>query len=184
MTSTLDKQYLLISHLQTIFSEVGLPTKLEMPTSDDPFHTLIVQFGSIGVSQYIVNLQLMFLPKITFSQAENDTYILQSFFELSEQVNSSISDEVLWLIARLNTKLPLGAFGLLSDDGVLYFKHNLILDAEIEKNLFLYSKLIQRQLDMLLHILNSFMDTLMQVAEGKTQARVALQQNRFASLFL
>ncbi|WP_218093720.1 YbjN domain-containing protein [Paenibacillus solanacearum] len=79
-------------------------------------------------------------------------------------------------VNRLNVSLPLGAFGLMEDEAVLFYKLNVLLD--LKQDLGWNTQLIDRNIGLLLHIHDVFIDTLEEVATGKLSYDSAISRLR------
>lgn len=174
-------QEIFFVEIEKILQQADFETNRLKPTADAPFYTLVVRFDDVGFDQTTVDLQLSFITGVT--RQPDEFQILQFFFELDNQVDESKVSELLWLTNQLNSKLPLGNFGLLLNHHVLYFKHNCLLSRSIQESLDICTELVERQLDVLLPILNIFMKQIMDVANGKISPGEAIKLNSLAEIY-
>lgn len=157
----------LLHLLEADYQAAGFQTGWTEPTTEDPFRSLITLFDNIGDEQREIQLELCFLPHMEEAEAAG-ICILQSFVTLTEAVSPENNTELLRLAAKLNTTLPLGAFGLFEDTGVVYFKHNslLLLNNEDTANV----KAIDAQNGLILHLHQLYMEAFIQIASGQVSA--------------
>ena len=169
-----------LEQVEKLFSEPGIPTLMVPATEDAPFASLVARFDALGESEEVVDLQLSFLPLPPETEAEN-AHILQSFVELSSDVDRERLPELMWLTSTLNSMLPIGTFGILEKRGVLFFKHNALIDGNLD--LHANVKLVDRQTGLFLYVLSLYIDTVLQVARGEADAHDALESTPFAQIF-
>jgi hypothetical protein len=157
----------LLHLLETDYKAEGFQTGWAEPTDEDPFRSLIVLFDGIGEDERDIQLELCFLPNMEDAEAAG-ICILQAFATIAEDVSPLYHGELLRLTAKLNTTLPLGAFGLFEDTGVVYYKHNslLLLANEDMANV----KTIDTQNGLILHFLHLYLEAFMKVAAGEASA--------------
>ncbi|WP_419875785.1 hypothetical protein [Candidatus Pristimantibacillus sp. PTI5] len=162
----------LLRLLETDYNAEGFSTGWAEPTSEDPFRSLIVRFDGIGEEARVMQLELGFLPNMEDAEAAG-ICILQAFVTIAEGVSPVYCGELLRLAAKLNTMLPLGAFGFFEDTGVVYFKHNslLLLGNEAAANI----KAIDTQNGLILHLHQLYMEAFLKVAAGQATADEILE---------
>lgn len=162
----------LLHLLEADYRSEGFQIGWAEPTPEDPFRSLIVLFDDIGDEAREIQLELCFLPNMEDAEAAG-ICILQAFVTIAEGVSSDYYEQLLLLAAKLNTVLPLGAFGLFADTGVVYFKHNslLLLGNEDVSNV----KAIDTQNGLILHLHQLYMEALLRVSAGDETAEQALE---------
>ena len=146
---------------------VGVPAMLLDPSDDDPFQCLVAAFDGIGPSERAVRVQLSFVP-IAPDPGQAPTHLLQTFFELSTDLPPSAAPELTRACMMLNPQLPVGALGILDPHGAFFYKQCCLINQGfgLEINL----TLIDQQLGLMLHVLNTFIDPLMKIASGQADA--------------
>ncbi|WP_138753903.1 hypothetical protein [Paenibacillus sinopodophylli] len=162
----------LLQLLEADYSAEGFQTGWTEPSVEDPFRSLIVLFDGVGEDSRDIQLELCFLTDMEDAEAAG-ICILQAFVTITEDVSSEFYEQLLLLIVKLNTVLPLGAFGLFADTGVVYFKHNslLLLSNEDSSNV----KAIDTQNGLILHLHQLYMEALLRVSAGHESAEQTLE---------
>jgi hypothetical protein len=89
---------------------------------------------------------------------------LQLFIELSKNVTAEPLDKLLRHITEINLNLPFGAFGVVEELQILYFKHNTLIDRRGDPIITL--DILQNQWSIILYSLNCFFESLMQTLEN------------------
>jgi hypothetical protein len=118
-----------LRQFQLYYNERDVVNHWAEATADSPYPSLILRFDEVGEGNSLIDLELCFLPGLeSFSQ--EGLYILQSFAVIKNNVPPQAYSRLLTEIAKINIQLPLGGFGLFTDTGVLYFKHNTIQNRE------------------------------------------------------
>ncbi|MDQ0113430.1 hypothetical protein [Paenibacillus harenae] len=159
----------MLYQLKAQYDEIGLISSVVEATGETPA-TLVILFAEIGQEHRNIHMELSFLPGLADAD-EAGLYFLQTFVTLAEEVPAAHYRELLSLAAKLNTTLPLGAFGLFEDTGVAYFKHNCMLQASNGDSANVKS--IDIQSGLILHLHQLYFDGLLEVAiEGAPAASV------------
>ncbi|MBD2868160.1 type III secretion system chaperone family protein [Paenibacillus arenilitoris] len=161
----------LLRLLESEYLAAGFPVGRTGEADDPRYRPLVVPFDGIGEEERLLRLELCFLPHMEEAEAAGIA-MLQSFATIAEGVPPGRFGDLLRLAARLNTILPLGAFGLFEDTGVVYYKHNalLLLDNGSAANV----KAIDAQNGLILHLHQLYMEAFIGVAEGRLSAGEAL----------
>lgn len=165
----------LLKMCQANYEKNGILSKWVEPNEHVPFHTLVVQFESVGNNEQILHLDLNFLPQM--EQAASDgLYILQSFVTLLDhEIQGTRHNDLFRFVAKVNTQLPLGAFGLFEDTNILYYKYNSIINMNLD---FQYNvQYIDQQNGMILHIQQLFLDAFIQLAHGEITVEQAIKNS-------
>ena len=84
------------------------------------------------------------------------------------------------VITRINTKLPLGAFGFYDDLNLLYFKHNLMVANENTRG---GNIVVSESLGMLVYLVSTYTASITDVAIGAKTAVSAIGDLQAAGLF-
>ncbi|HBV96020.1 MAG: hypothetical protein JL50_05240 [Peptococcaceae bacterium BICA1-7] len=173
MESTPGYTVSLLKKCKDIYGHAGLSTGWSEPTEKAPYHTLLVYFNEVGERDSSLVLELCFLPSVEEAPYRG-TYLLQAFISIREDVQPECNGELLKVISDINTQLPLGAFGLFQDTGVLYFKYTSIVDRTIDEETLV--KIVDQQNRLILHQHFIFIDILLDVADGIKTSQDALWQ--------
>ncbi|WP_240414705.1 hypothetical protein [Paenibacillus periandrae] len=158
-----------LRQFQQYYMKLDVHNHWAEPTNESPYPSLILRFDEIGERFTIIDLELCFLPRME-SFTEEGVAILQTFAVLRNNVPPSTYTKLLAETAKINIQLPLGGFGLFTDTGVLYFKHNTIL----QRDWLSSSQAIEhldRQNALVLHQLYLFTDQLLNISEGHESGR-------------
>ncbi|MDJ1179048.1 hypothetical protein PJF56_09240 [Roseofilum sp. BLCC_M91] len=132
------------------------------PTEEVPYYGLIARFYLLdGIP---VDWQFCLLPKMHEREDFATQEFLQLFIELSKNVTPEHLDRTLRAIAQINLNLPFGAFGVVEDSHILYFKHNTLIDIRGDAAITL--DILQNQWSIILYSLNCFFESLMQTLEN------------------
>ena len=155
--------YELLRLLETEYKAADLHTKWVDVTDEDPYQSLLVWFDNIGHNQRNFTLELAFLPDMVEAE-EAGISILQAFIGLVDNVPPERHGDILRLVAKLNTILPLGSYGLFEDAGLIYYKHNslLLLHNDASANV----QAIDLANGIILHQQQLYMESLIQAADG------------------
>jgi hypothetical protein len=170
MTNSLQQPELLLQSLESSYRAEGVPTGWIEPTEADPYRTLAILFDELGDRQTPLRLELCFLPHMEAAEAEGVAF-LQTFAAIAENIAPAHYTELLRITARLNTTLPLGAFGLFEDSGTLYYKHNTLLLLSNGEQACV--RAIDAQGGLIIHLLQLYTDALLSVA-GEASAEAGL----------
>jgi hypothetical protein len=163
MTSDFEFPDSFLRRFQQYYDQRDIVNHWAEPTEESPYPSLILRFEEIGERNVLIDLELCFVPGLdAFSQ--EGIYILQSFAVLHDNVPASAFADLLAETASVNITLSLGAFGLFSDTGTLYFKHNTLLSREVLDSPHALQHL-DRQNALILHQFHLFADRLLDIAE-------------------
>ena len=124
MSLTSEKHRAALEQFSELLSREAYEVQL-VPAGDDvPFDTLLVKLELVEKDHQVLWLELSFLPGL---EAElDDVSILQCYVALSEFAPEHRA-ALERLIVEPNSKLPIGGFGLLDEQRVIFFKHNAML---------------------------------------------------------
>jgi hypothetical protein len=132
------------------------------PTEEVPYYGLIARFYLLeGIP---MDWQFCLLPKMHDSEEFATQEFLQLFIELSKNVTAEPLDKLLRHITEINLNLPFGAFGVVEELQILYFKHNTLIDRRGDPIITL--DILQNQWSIILYSLNCFFESLMQTLEN------------------
>lgn len=132
------------------------------PTEEVPYSGLIARFYLLeGIP---IDWQFCILPKMHETEDFATQEFLQLFIELSTNITPKHLDKTLRNLAQINLDLPFGAFGVIEDLQILYFKHNTLID--IRGDMAITLDLLQNQWSIILYSLNCFFESLMQTLEN------------------
>jgi len=162
----------MLKKCRTLYEQAGLVTGWAEPSEEAPFHSLLVRFDKVGGRESSVSMELCFLPHLEEAASEG-VYLLQTFVTITENVVSSASSEILKIVAKINTQLPLGAYGFFEDTGVVYFKYNNIINESTGDDATI--RAVDQQSGMILHQIYLFIDAILDVAEAIKPAEEAWQ---------
>lgn len=164
--------YALLVQLKAQYDELEIPSAIVEASEEGPA-TLVIVFDDIGQEQRDIHMELSFLPGLAEAD-EAGLYFLQTFVTIAEEVPAAHYRELLSLAAKLNTTLPLGAFGLFEETGVAYFKYNCMLQASNGEAANV--KAIDVQSGLILHLHQLYYDGLLEVALDGSSAASALDK--------
>jgi len=153
----------MLKKCRTLYEQAGLVTSWAEPSEDAPFHSLLVRFDKVGGRESSVTMELCFLPYLEEAASEG-VYLLQTFITITENIFSAAAAELLKIVAKINTQLPVGAYGFFEDTGVVYFKYNIIINESAGEEAII--KTINQQSGLILHQIYLFIDAILDVAEG------------------
>jgi hypothetical protein len=163
MTSSPDSAVSFLRQFQQYYDQLKIINHWAEPTKESPYPSLILRFDEIGERSSLIDLELCFLLEMDQFTQEG-VYILQSFAVLKDNVPPSAYAKLLAETAKINIQLPLGGFGLFTDTGVLYFKHNTFQHSEWLSNQLALEH-FDRQNALIVHQLYLFTDLLLNLAE-------------------
>ncbi len=161
----------ILEECRLIFQKDELQTDWHTSGGDIALNSLLVKFEDIGDRNDDIIFDYCFLPIL---QEDQTIQILQTFATISNKVPNSSSSEMLRFIAKINTQLPIGAFGLFDDSGILYYKHNCYVTKLL--NEADNADLINKQTGLMLYQILLFIDPLLDVAEGKKTASESISK--------
>ncbi|MCR8630402.1 hypothetical protein [Paenibacillus radicis (ex Xue et al. 2023)] len=162
MTSFNDFTNSFLREFQQYYSQRDIVNHWAEPTEESPYPSLILRFDEIGEQNSLIDLELCFLPGLeSFSQ--EGIYILQSFAVIKNNVSPRVYAKLLEEIAKINIQLPLGGFGLFTDTGDLYFKHNTIQNLDWLSSPIALEH-FDRQNALVVHQFYQFTDALLDLA--------------------
>lgn len=148
--------------IQEVLNSWEIENQWIEPTEEVPYYGLIARFYLLeGIP---MDWQFCILPKMHDSEAFATQEFLQLFIELSKNVTPEKLDKTLRDLAQINLNLPFGAFGVVEDLQILYFKHNTLIDRRGDPIITL--DLLQNQWSIILYSLNCFFESLMQTLEN------------------
>ncbi|OPX87812.1 MAG: hypothetical protein A4E53_02347 [Pelotomaculum sp. PtaB.Bin104] len=162
----------ILQKCQTLYEQAGLVTGWVEPSEEAPFHSLLVRYDKVGERESSVTMDLCFLPHLEEAASEG-VYLLQTFVTITEKIFPIAAGEMLKIVAKINTQLPLGAYGFFEDTGLVYFKYNIIINESTGDDAAI--KTIDQQSGLILHQIFLFIDAILDVAEGIKTAEEALQ---------
>lgn len=157
----------LLVQLKAQYDEAGLISAIVEANEESPAPSLVILFDEVGDNGHTIHVELSFLPNLADADAAG-VFFLQSFVAIAEQVPTGHYPELLKLTAKLNTTLPLGAFGLFEETGVAYFKQNCLIHAE--NGDAANAKAIDIQTGLILYLHQLYLDGILEVAAGGTPA--------------
>lgn len=165
----------LTAHLAT----TGMSAGLLEPTEDAPMFVAILELEGVGAGARTVRIEFYVPPGL--SDPGHSTMLLQILASLHEEVEPKRARPLQWLTSTLNTRLPLGCFILQEEAGTLSYKQALMVltDRPVEEQV----RVIDLQVGMMIHMLQTFTDVILTVAEGAEPAR-ALADHPMAEMFL
>jgi hypothetical protein len=155
-------------HVSVVEEEIGEGQKSIIATFN---------FGSTDNS---IQLDYMF----SFIKIHQETQMAflncQMFVEISGLVNSENRQDLTWMITKINTFLPIGAFGIFEQFGLLYWKQNTFLDKSLAANQ--NAKMILAEVIFSQNVILDFRNSLLNFLLNRKSAMDALKENKWASL--
>ncbi|MDF2725515.1 MAG: hypothetical protein K0Q59_5192 [Paenibacillus sp.] len=164
-----------LQQLEHYYNQAGIVARIIAPEEQTPYYSLVIRFEELGDRGTTIDLELCYVPGLEPLEQEG-VYILQSFAALGGPIQSSAAP-LLELIAYINLRLPLGAFGVNADERTLYFKHNMMLHRLWLEDASFISR-IDMQNGMLLSQFVQFAEWLIDVASGRQRADHVLSELR------
>jgi hypothetical protein len=138
--------------------EEDFPSRLVEATEEVPYDTLLVAVaGEDGEPGW--RLELSFLPGM--EEQLDGASLLQCFVQVPAAV--AAEGELLRLLARLNTRLPLVGFAYLEEQRMVCFRHLLMLPADDETS----AALVVQTTWMISYLLTLFANPVACVAQGE-----------------
>ncbi|MDP9072973.1 MAG: YbjN domain-containing protein, partial [Actinomycetota bacterium] len=108
--------------------EVGIDSFVKLGSGMAP-EQLLVALPPDGAGR-VLHLQVMFLPDM-------DPAVLQFFVGLPDRADDEGLDALARFLCAANVVLPVGQFGLVEDQRLVYFRHNVaVADAPLDFDLF------------------------------------------------
>ncbi|MDB9519296.1 hypothetical protein PN466_20320 [Roseofilum reptotaenium CS-1145] len=167
---TSERPHELLVSIQEILTSWEIENQWIEPTEEVPYYGLLARFYLLD--GFPIDWQFCILPKLHESEDFATQEFLQLFIELSDKVTSEHLDRTLREIAAINLNLPFGAFGVVEDLQVLYFKHNTLIDIRGNNTPYrsrdraITLDILQNQWSMILYSINLFFESLMQTLEN------------------
>lgn len=166
-----------LMRLSHFLNQEGFLTQIFPGGTDVPLDTLVVHVEGMEEDDRW-RVELSFLPLLEAEMGEMS--ILQCFVVLADGADAAHWEEVRKLVTAINPKLPVGAFGLLEAEEIVYFKQNLLLPAgEHEANFRVVHELVL----LTGYLLSLFTSALVGVAMGELSAQEAMGDERFAQYY-
>jgi hypothetical protein len=163
-----------LSHL---FNREGFVTQIYPGGDETPFDTLGVLVEAAGEKQ-VWRVELAYLPGL---EAElGDVSLMQCFVVVADNVLPDYWDELRRLVVSVNTQLPVGAFGLLEAQQLVYFKQNALLPDNADAIAF---RIVHELALLIGYLLTIFSTAFVAVAQGQLSARAAMADPKFASFY-
>ena len=165
----------LAAHLAT----TGMSAGLLEPIEDAPMFVAILELEGVGKTARTVRLEIYVPPGL--SDPDHHAMLLQILANLYDSVEPKRIRPLQWLISTLNTRLPLGCFILQEEAETVSYKQSLMVltDRPVEEQV----RVVDLQVGMMIHMLHTFTDVILNVAEGTEPAR-ALADHPMAGMFL
>lgn len=170
-----------LERVQQVYEQMGLEAELFPPDAESNFFVLIVRFPLEG-SDRLVDVEFTAIPEADPQFKPGEFFTLQTYTQLSDAISAQNLNELLWLVVKLNTQLPIGQFGVFDNLQILYFKQNCLINHTIAPDSNL--SLIQRQTQLFLTVLSRFIHLVLPVANGHMKGQEALDTSSLRRLFL
>ncbi|CAN5152000.1 hypothetical protein BH09BAC1_BH09BAC1_21990 [soil metagenome] len=125
-----------------------------------------------------IQMETAFLP-----QLEDDmdgSSILQMMTPILVADEKVDKGELFSLIIKLNTFMPMGAFGYWEEQNLVYHKQNNIVGKTLSEEVFAS---LEEQIGTIQYVLMSFVPSLAAVAIDGAKMKEALENNPFAKVF-
>ena len=148
--------------LQLHFQEAGHTAQLTEVTPERPFSGLLAELPDFGKEQESLVFEMSCPPGL--SDPDGGAFLLQTFVTVARDFSADQLDALLWLTARLNTQLAIGAFGVMEDHRLTYYKMSLIIDAKAPAGAQV--RQLDLQVGLMIHMLHTFFDLINEVSEG------------------
>ncbi|MEA5420466.1 hypothetical protein VB712_14635 [Spirulina sp. CCNP1310] len=168
-----------LENVQSVFEELDHQTLLSHPSDNPELDLLAIRFENIGEEKLFLDLNLNFIPLDEMSIFE----LLQFFMIVSEDIPPEAATELSLLIDMLNEKIPIGAFIYQRDRALCYFKYNYIIPANFDEMPGLYLRMVNQCCNLLVGILNNFVDGLIAVSRQEKTAIAAARSGAMAQFF-
>lgn len=171
-----DQKYVssVLSRCLDAFRVQGFDASLRPAGGNIPFDSLFIGLEDVGDAGLSLEIEHEMLPTGEDVQdGFTSVYILQTFVTIKEGVPLSSRPELLRAVARLNTQMPVGAFGVFNDTGVLYFKFNTLVPAGTSPDHV--AAMMDIQDGLVIHQLFLFVDGLLAIANGEADTETAFR---------
>ncbi len=122
--------------------------------------------------------ELVFLPGL--EKDMHDFTILQCYIPMVVNVPAGMDIALAEMITKINPKLALGGFGLLSAFHVLFYKHNTLIEDDQISTSF---PAIMETLSVASYLLVNFQEAFNNVVEGKMSVSEAMSTMPFAAIY-
>lgn len=170
---------LFLDNLKVMFEELEHQTLLSHPSDNQELNLLVVRFENVGQEQLFFDLNLNFIPL----DETSPICLLQFFMIVSEEISSEGAMELSFLIDALNEKIPIGAFVYHRERALCYFKYNYIIPANFYEMPGLYLRMVNQSCNLLVGILNNFVDGIIAVSMQEKTAMAAMRSGTMGQFF-
>ncbi|MBP1932279.1 hypothetical protein [Ammoniphilus resinae] len=161
---------LLLQSCLRLYRDAGIPCQLIEPTEDIPYLSLVLSFELIQQASHTIQVEMNFIPGL--DSAKEGIHILQIFvstLKMGESGTSCNADplylaDLYRIVNRINVNLPLGAFGIMEEASLIFYKINCVVDSNqsVEWN----TRHIDRNMGLLIHIHDLFINAFKEAASG------------------
>lgn len=124
MTKLEQVRFDVLKELKQIFETIQVETVMREPDENLPTHILTTLHQNMGVSSNEVMGEFYFLP---LNEEKQKFHYFCSVITMHEAVPKDRYEDLIKAASMLNFYLPVGAFVVEKDGGVLAFKHTALL---------------------------------------------------------
>lgn len=167
-----------IRHLEEELAGQGMDVSLIPASAEIPYDVLMVGIEAAEDEAGAWGLELSFLPNL--AEELDDTALLQCFAALRIEVAGGAELPLVRLITLINAKLPLVGFGFLEPQGLVFFRHVLIVSTT---NQGVSDQLVTESVFMIGYLLNTFANTITSVASGRESVEAAVANSPYSFLY-
>jgi hypothetical protein len=176
MSSTSEEHRAELERFSELLSEDAYQTELAA-AAKLPYDALVVRIETFAEPNRVWSMELSFLPGL--EDELKDVSILQCYVALANYTAGANSASLERLIIEVNAKLPIGAFGLLNQPRVIFFKHNALLPNDDPAA---SDRIVHELVPLTSYLLSTFSDPLIKIATGVTTAEAALAVMPFGNV--
>lgn len=163
--------------LQYYLSAKGWDAVISSADDIQPYERIVVNIYNNDQTLFWP-AELLFLPGLEKDMHEYS--ILQCYIPMAANVPGGMTIALSDMITRINTKLALGAFGLLEEHHVLFYKHNILLQDEQVNAQF---PVIHQCLLMASYLLLHFQEAFVHVITGHMSVQEAMKQMPLSKVY-
>ena len=169
----------LIRFLEQDISARGFNVSFVPASTEIPYDVVLVVLETLEEESFGWQLELSLLP--IAEEDMEETALLQCFVPLSVKVSPEAEQALMRIIVMLNSRLPVGGFGYLESDKMIFFRNVLML---MKHDLSASAALVNESIFMVGYLLNTFAETVASVASGQASVEEAVSRSQFGNLFM
>jgi len=158
-----DEPWNILQSCRQLYREAGVPHRLVERDEEADYGSLLVGFEDVGRTGRSIQAEITFVPGLP--SAAEGIHIVQIFVPtLAVDFVDVIPQDLYRFLNRLNVNVPIGSFGIMEEDRLVYFKATSIVD--VRQRAEWNARQIDRCNGLLLHTHDLFLDAIEDVATG------------------